>query len=1161
MARVGIGLFRCNADGTIVDIDRTAFNIMGIDAVLSTQLQAVGKNLFELITCLDFSCMIPDDLCKNGLVTGLDFHFKRPSGEERWALIDLLLVENQDEIQVVIRDITDSKQSELNLKYQLTKAERYLDVADVMLLVIDQDGLISWINKKGTEILISTKEDLIGKNWFDEVVPPEIRDETEKNFNQLMAGNTEALMYYEYPVLTVSGEKRLIAWNNTVLSDEHGRIYAGICSGQDITERLKTEEALRENEERLRTLINSMPDIVCFKDGNGRWLEANDFDLQLFGLTGVDYRGKTDCELAEYSNFYRDSFLTCEDTDEHTWKAGEPVRSDETIPVPDGPSKVFDIIKVPMFYPDGRRKGLVVIGRDITERKQAEEALQNSEQRYRALVEQSPLSTQIFSPDGVTLYANPAFCRLWHASPEAIEYLIGHYRILEDKQLESKGLMPYIKRAFAGEAVQLPTIEYEIEQANEQLGIRLGLKTSWIHGYMFPTKDGNGNIREVVLMHEDVTAQVRTEGALKARARQQAAVADLGQRALAGIDPNTLMDEAVVLIAQSLDVEYSKVLELLPDGKALLRAGVGWKEGLVGTETVSVGLESQAGYALSVKEPVITDDLPAETRFKGLPLLIDHGVISGITVIIQYGERPYGVLGAHTTKRREFTEDDVHFLQGVANILATAIQRKQAEESLCKLNRTLKMLSQVNQILVRASEESLLLDEVCQAIADVGGYRMAWIGYAEQDPEKTVRPVAHAGYEEGYLSMIRVSWADNEFGRGPTGTAIRTGKAAFALDLANEPAYSPWREEALKRGYASSISTPLIANEQTIGVLNIYAGQLRAFDEAEVHLLTELAADLAYGIMSLRTSEQSKRAEEALRDSEERYRSLIDLSPIAIIVHSEGVILFANTAAATLLHAANPDELIGLPALNLVNPDYLDIVRQRIRQAAVEGKKSPILEEKFIALDGTTIDVDVDNMPVTFQGKPAVLVVASDITERKLIEQRRLQMEEHKREFYRRTILAATEGKLEITERDEIERAEGPAIASWEIHRSEDLSVIRNRIASIAESEGMEEPRVYDFVLAAGEATTNVIKHAGTGTASIHRKNDGLLLVVSDRGPGIEALALPDVALKRGYTTAVSLGMGYKAIISIADKVYLATGPGGTTVAIEMYLHAPQCLP
>jgi anti-sigma regulatory factor (Ser/Thr protein kinase) len=110
----------------------------------------------------------------------------------------------------------------------------------------------------------------------------------------------------------------------------------------------------------------------------------------------------------------------------------------------------------------------------------------------------------------------------------------------------------------------------------------------------------------------------------------------------------------------------------------------------------------------------------------------------------------------------------------------------------------------------------------------------------------------------------------------------------------------------------------------------------------------------------------------------------------------------------------------------------------------------------------------------------------------------------------------------------------------------------------MAGAEGMAETRIYDLVLAVGEATTNAFKHAGGGEASLHRTADGLMFVVSDHGPGMEALILPEVALKKGYSTIGSLGMGYKAMLSVADKVYLATGPSGTTVAVEMKLKAVE---
>jgi PAS domain S-box-containing protein len=185
-----------------------------------------------------------------------------------------------------------------------------------------------------------------------------------------------------------SMSKKLEARNAELLrtNDELARVNAAL--GSEIAEHRKVEEALQESDERIRTLINAMPDIVAFKDGEGRWLEANEFDLRLFQLETVDYRGKKDSELAAFSSFYREAFLACEASDEIAWQAGKPCRADEIIPCPDGPPMVFDIIKLPMFHPDGRRKGLVVVGRDITERKLAEAELKKYQESLEVLVKE-----------------------------------------------------------------------------------------------------------------------------------------------------------------------------------------------------------------------------------------------------------------------------------------------------------------------------------------------------------------------------------------------------------------------------------------------------------------------------------------------------------------------------------------------------------------------------------------------------------------------------------------------------------------------------------------------------------------------------------------------------------------------------------------------------
>ena len=174
--------------------------------------------------------------------------------------------------------------------------------------------------------------------------------------------------------------------NITPIKAEKGYMLCAII--RDITEQKMAKKALQESEERLRTLINATPDIICFKDGHGRWLEANDADLGLFSLTEVDYRGKTDSELAEFTHpIYREAFLTCEVTDEKAWQARGISRGEEIIPKPDGTIKIYDVIKVPVFEADRSKKGLVVLGRDITERKQVEEKIKRSQARLETLHE------------------------------------------------------------------------------------------------------------------------------------------------------------------------------------------------------------------------------------------------------------------------------------------------------------------------------------------------------------------------------------------------------------------------------------------------------------------------------------------------------------------------------------------------------------------------------------------------------------------------------------------------------------------------------------------------------------------------------------------------------------------------------------------------------
>ncbi len=196
-------------------------------------------------------------------------------------------------------------------------------------------------------------------------------------------------------------------------NDEMGEMQAALAVFRDsVIERQRFAEELSQQSERLATLINAMPDFVCFKDGDGRWLIVNDHGRSLFDLDDIDYLGKTDAELSTLSKNCCQSLCGCADTDRRAWQKGTPARGEEVVIGSDGRTYFFDVIKVPLFRPDGTRTGLVVVGRDITDRRRIEAALARLSRQNELILEAAGEGIIGVDADGLTIFANPAAARM-----------------------------------------------------------------------------------------------------------------------------------------------------------------------------------------------------------------------------------------------------------------------------------------------------------------------------------------------------------------------------------------------------------------------------------------------------------------------------------------------------------------------------------------------------------------------------------------------------------------------------------------------------------------------------------------------------------------------------------------------------------------------------
>ncbi|MFA5348547.1 MAG: PAS domain S-box protein [Methanoregula sp.] len=423
-----------------------------------------------------------------------------------------------------IRDITERKLAELELRAayeQITATEeelrrqyreladnerklrqseaRYRNVVEVQTELISRflpDGTHVFVNEAYCRYFGKSREEIIGHIFIPDI-PVEEQENVKRHFVSLTPSHPVDSI--EHRIIMPDSEVRWQRWSDRAIFDTSGTVTEYQSVGRDITEEKTTQTALRESEERYRQLVEQSPDAIIVHK-TGRIIYANPACIRLLGA-----QSSGDLVGQPVLNFVHSDFRhTVIERVRLMTEKKEPVALlEEKFLRLDGTAVDVDVAAIPIVFEN--EPAIQVTFRDITERKRVEETLRESEVLLRTIIEQSPLSIQVMSPDAWTVQVNHAFEELWGVTFENLK----DYNMIKDGQLIRLGIMPYIKRGFSGEAVTFPPVQYD---ASEILGF--GGKR-WVQGRIYPVRDTTGTIRNVILVHEDITERKRAEDALR----------------------------------------------------------------------------------------------------------------------------------------------------------------------------------------------------------------------------------------------------------------------------------------------------------------------------------------------------------------------------------------------------------------------------------------------------------------------------------------------------------------------------------------------------------------------------------------------------------------------------------------------------------------------
>ncbi len=498
--------------------------------------------------------------------------------------------------------------------------------------------------------------------------------------------------------------------------------------------------------------------------------------------------------------------------------------------------------------------------------------------------------------------------------------------------------------------------------------------------------------------------QARAEATQRRLHRELRAVGACHQALLRATDERGLLEAVCRIVCEQAGYRMAWVGYVEHDAAKALRpaAWAGFEDGYISSARLTWSDADErgrgpSGLAVRSGETVFVQDFLTDPRVAPWrDAAARRGYRASIALPLKDASaRVFGLLQIYASEPNVMTSVEVRLLQGLAADLAFGVTLLRAraeheravealragEEQLRRLNRELRAVSTCNEVLLRATDEHELLEEICRIACEEGGYRMAWAGYAENDPGRSVRMVARAGAHGGYIERAGISWGDNERGRGPTGTALRTGVTTYIEDFETDPSVARWRDLAREHGFRSSVALPLRDPGGTpFGALTIYSAETHAFSPEEVRLLEELAGDLEYGINTLRMRAERDRATQAvmlLSFAMDRVRESVCL------LDERGRVRFANEECARVLGYTR-DELLALSVADF-DPDF-PVERWPEHWRELRERGSLHFETRHRTRDGRVFPVAVTANYFEYAGEAFNLALGRDITAQKQAE-------------------------------------------------------------------------------------------------------------------------------------------------------------------------------